>query len=1304
MKNKIAKILGVFLTTAIVTSILVSAIPTAAKAQDWEKITTPKNNGMIDPRVNWVGPIEKAINGDLYCAVGLGDDPTTPKLTKTIDDPNNPGTDITVPDVDPANPKWNQNAGGGQKGWERNEVVIYKSTDNGRKWTATGGQPFDPSYDWVEWPVTTPQQVTSTTSTSGVIFDIECSYKDANAIWVTDGIDIWRSSNGGSTWVMLDNLFDEKDSPGADYMYIADGYIVSISVGYEGNAWTLYAATSTYGGTIVNPKIPDPLRNAGHGGVYSISSKLGASSWVDLEVDNQRIDPFLVQNTVAPVNPEDPEIGDWIDDEEFDVLEVKVLPDHENYNGIAAVVSQYNHINRNNVGAPAGGIGRTIVTTRFGSSQWGQVYGDVTLRYNEISGPAYVNAKLLSATIWVPSDFGYDDGDLRTLYVGIAPQGDDLADGVKAVKQGDVFLCYFDTPNKPSIPIEHLPVRPVFATDLDIAGKYVGTAVTDMDGVGDTETASVLAAGYMMGDSGTPNTWASQDGGNTWTLNDKRPTGGRSPLWGTAFASVRVHADFENNGMAWVGTHGGGRGLVPNPTGSTVIWKVDHDTDKLDPNGDAGLSISSLPTNVCDAGFTWNTIWFISTYVTMKVDMAVANDNTLYLTTYWEIGEDQLFSAWRYMDTTGDGTRDWERVNSYSLYDIDASKGILSRFDFVRTTPENSFVMLMDRVTADIFHSVNKGNLWATYNRPFPNEGVVIYSVLLVGARNVMVGANNVSNNLVYYTRNLGNWSVRDAFGTDSSKIGKVTDLRLASNQDILAAGIGEGKIWAARSVYSSSNSTYTTWAKARNTGVDAGDWAFIAPANDYATSNFIYVAGSATGGIEYSMYAATSSVEAADEAAWFKVEGARGSFSDTAVNDTRYHSNLVTAPGAPGFTAEGNGMTYFNAKGKAAETTIVSGVPTVGTSTSVAGVARVKGRVDKDDTRAAERITDPSNTVKLDGLWLGPASVGSVILYAFGSDCNIWFYEDTLNRPIVDVKVGISPMMEDCGFACAQQFEAAVQWNTLDNVNYYVIIVTVDDPVVNVYDALALMASGGAYASIILPAKTGTTNAALIQNLAAQKNYHVSVWGIKYIPTGTLSGTVSSMAAKATGNSITSFGAGASFTTPPSAPELAAPSAGAQSVGVRPAFQWQPVMNATSYTLTVADNPDFSNPIKSVTTTGTAYGWSASDPVLEYSTTYYWRVVATTPSGNSGTRVNVFTTEQAPPPPQPTPTLIVSIPPAITPTLVVPQPTIVIPTPTVIIPPQDNATPIYIWIIVAVGAVLTIAVIVLIIRTRRVV
>jgi hypothetical protein len=71
--------------------------------------------------------------------------------------------------------------------------------------------------------------------------------------------------------------------------------------------------------------------------------------------------------------------------------------------------------------------------------------------------------------------------------------------------------------------------------------------------------------------------------------------------------------------------------------------------------------------------------------------------------------------------------------------------------------------------------------------------------------------------------------------------------------------------------------------------------------------------------------------------------------------------------------------------------------------------------------------------------------------------------------------------------------------------------------------------------------------------------------------------------------------------------------------------------------------------------------------------------------------------------PPTPTPT------PPVTPTIILPTPTVILPTPTVVIPTQPTPTtvkeeisPAYIWAIIIIGAILVIAVIVLIVRTRR--
>jgi hypothetical protein len=83
------------------------------------------------------------------------------------------------------------------------------------------------------------------------------------------------------------------------------------------------------------------------------------------------------------------------------------------------------------------------------------------------------------------------------------------------------------------------------------------------------------------------------------------------------------------------------------------------------------------------------------------------------------------------------------------------------------------------------------------------------------------------------------------------------------------------------------------------------------------------------------------------------------------------------------------------------------------------------------------------------------------------------------------------------------------------------------------------------------------------------------------------------------------------------------------------------------------------------------------SEQKLDNSTTYYWKVRAIAKTTDSEWAQGVFTTMSAPPtPPTPPP----------------PPPE-----------PEPPTTPMYIWVIIGVGAALVIAVIILIVRTRRV-
>jgi hypothetical protein len=146
------------------------------------------------------------------------------------------------------------------------------------------------------------------------------------------------------------------------------------------------------------------------------------------------------------------------------------------------------------------------------------------------------------------------------------------------------------------------------------------------------------------------------------------------------------------------------------------------------------------------------------------------------------------------------------------------------------------------------------------------------------------------------------------------------------------------------------------------------------------------------------------------------------------------------------------------------------------------------------------------------------------------------------------------------------------------------------------------------------------------------------------------------------------------------------APRAGATGIAVTPGFAWGAVPGATSYNIEVSTVPTFATLVGTKqTTTIPAFAWTT--PALTNNTTYYWRVIAVTATGTSDPVISVFTTVAAQ----------VTTPPVTIPT----QPVV---TPTITVEIPEETTPAYIWAIIGIGALLVIVVIVLIVRTRRVV
>jgi hypothetical protein len=170
--------------------------------------------------------------------------------------------------------------------------------------------------------------------------------------------------------------------------------------------------------------------------------------------------------------------------------------------------------------------------------------------------------------------------------------------------------------------------------------------------------------------------------------------------------------------------------------------------------------------------------------------------------------------------------------------------------------------------------------------------------------------------------------------------------------------------------------------------------------------------------------------------------------------------------------------------------------------------------------------------------------------------------------------------------------------------------------------------------------------------------------------------------------------------------PGHGSPTIGSYDVPIEPMFTWGKIdedgIRAIRYEIALSEDPTFTIIEWSYNVDETFY---KVDEPLRYSTTYYWRVRGVlgepyqearqwkTPS--TPWTVGIFTTEDEPaPPPDPI---------VVQPTK--PEVNVEIPPTKITIEPAEQAIPNYmLWIIVAVGAILVIALIVLIVRTRRVV
>jgi len=356
----------------------------------------------------------------------------------------------------------------------------------------------------------------------------------------------------------------------------------------------------------------------------------------------------------------------------------------------------------------------------------------------------------------------------------------------------------------------------------------------------------------------------------------------------------------------------------------------------------------------------------------------------------------------------------------------------------------------------------------------------------------------------------------------------------------------------------------------------------------------------------------------------------------------------------------------------------------------SVAGTALFRLLLGEDDNVWEEK--GRANAV---GLW---GTTGSNLAWTVVNNTSIWALEDFNSGKVQNVTV--KEVKKDATKA-AKTLE--VSWTALNCTSLYEIYV-----------------DGVFYYWYNQPnATAGTTLSVEIPNMNYNTTYDVQVraadsWNSYGSATPALRGSLQSRLSAVAKVTTECYNV---------APNPQVPVQGMQDASLAPSFVWAaPTAGCApvSYDFQLSTDPNFGSFIIDTTVTGTGYTYTARD--LAYDTNHYWRVRSVAADGTKSdwTTVQNFHTmmepaEVVPPvtittnPPQ---TVVVTVPPPQTFTIPAPQ-TITVPPqvtltqtvtsvagPTISLP--DQPTPAYIWVIVAVGAVLTIAVIVLIVRTRR--
>ncbi|MCL2140107.1 MAG: hypothetical protein FWH42_00265 [Dehalococcoidia bacterium] len=674
-----------------------------------------------------------------------------------------------------------------------------------------------------------------------------------------------------------------------------------------------------------------------------------------------------------------------------------------------------------------------------------------------------------------------------------------------------------------------------------------------------------------------------------------------------------------------------------------------------------------------DYGVTWSQCCLINDRIDFIVDFAMIDVDSgkldIFLISQYQETSAPTFNHFSYWRSLASNGNTWERVD---VVDVDAASldPTLFAYDRIALSPDyldDSTVFRYEWMgigTGVLERSIDK---FASFEVVEDNT-LQIWSFQPLSAEKWVIGSDGMLSTQANDSPGLW-WD----YAVDYI----IVDLALGSNGHVVALGQDANGFRLFRTTNSGQGASGWSFASAAHAAITkSGSYGTLTLADNYASTNNAFIG--------------LRDLNSSSDDAIYRCALNNGTRTWTKISSTGSTTSLVSAA-AVGNTTEGSGVVYG-----------------VGSRT-----ARILGT--QNDCTRINGGTDPFSGSSVDyhtRIIATSKQSGNVILFA-SRGATIYTYTDYL--AVTGTGVSTSEPTKN---SATGKYESILTFDKLAYASgtnpYQVKVGLTDNSNLKNYFNTTLTPTGVTVTSI---ADIDGQKAYRISGLDLSTTYYVYVWAQSPVP------------------SFMFTEAGATIVTPPDRVVKIiglVPAPGATNIPIRPSFEWLPNDESKVYgyqfelfTAEVGDSVAYNSNIPSrvlsyqiddVTIHNLV--WGTSRTALLYNTNYVWRVrsigadakgestgvysewstftfttVATPP-----TTVNNTTTVTAPAPAIPVPVISLTIPAG--PTVTVNEG---VQNPTFTIVPPDTATPPYVWIVIGIGAVLCVAVIILIVRTRRV-